>query len=231
MKQSVTIDPRFTGPPGSGNGGWTCGLLGSRLPNPAEVTLRRPPPVGRPLQLLGDRDRLQLLDGDQLVAEACPAPLDLAVPTPPSFERAQELSALYVGLKEHNFPTCFVCGPGRAPGDGLRIFAGREAPDDPVAAAWVPDASLAGPDGVVQPEIHWAAIDCPGYFAAAPPGYPPALLGRMTGEVTGQVKVGDRCVVVGWSLGRQGRKILAGTALFGPDGHLVARARQTWIQV
>jgi hypothetical protein len=53
----------------------------------------------------------------------------------------------------------------------------------------------------------------------------------MTGAVTGQVKVGEPCVVLGWSLGRQGRKIFAGTALFGQDGRLVARARQTWIQV
>lgn len=29
--QSVTIAPRFNGPPGSGNGGYVCGLMAERI--------------------------------------------------------------------------------------------------------------------------------------------------------------------------------------------------------
>jgi hypothetical protein len=230
MERSVVIDPRFNGPAGSGNGGYTCGLLGTCLCGPAEVTLRKPPPLGRPLRLTGEHPLL-LLDGEELVGEARSSPLELAIPDPPSFEQAQALSAFYLGHREHNFPTCFTCGPGRAPGDGLRIFAGRQLAGDPVAAPWIPDPSLGDPAGFCKPEIHWAALDCPGYFGAAPPDHPPALLGRMTAQVTGQVRVGERCVVLGWGLGTEGRKIFAGTALFGEDRRLVGQARQTWIRI
>jgi len=41
--------------------------------------------------------------------------------------------------------------------------------------------------------------------------------------------VGERCVVTGWPLGEEGRKLYAGTALYGEDGRLLACARATWI--
>jgi hypothetical protein len=232
MDLDVTIDTRFCGPPTSGNGGWTCGLLGSTLGGTVEVTLRKPPPLGRPLRLTrtGD-DELRLLDGETLLAEARRVRLDLDVPAPPSFSRAVSLSSYYVGHQVHSFPTCFTCGPGRAEGDGLRIFAGREHPEDPVAAPWIPATSVADASGRVSPEVHWAALDCPGYFGVAAPDHPTALLGRMTADIAGRVSAGERCVVVGWSLGREGRKLHAGTALFGEDGRLVGRARQVWITV
>jgi len=53
----------------------------------------------------------------------------------------------------------------------------------------------------------------------------------MTAEVTCPVVVGERCGALGWALGTEGRKIFAGTALFGADGRLVGRARQTWIRI
>jgi hypothetical protein len=230
MVLDVIIDPRFCGPPTTGNGGWTSGLLGARLSGPVEVTLRRPPPLGQPLRLSGG-DPLLLLDGDEVLAEARRAPLDLEVPSPPSFERAVALSAHYIGHQVHYFPTCFTCGPRRAESDGLCIFPGRERPEDPVAAPWIPSPNLADQTGQVSPEVHWAALDCPGYFGAAAPDYPPALLGRMTADLVGSVAPGERCVVLGWDLGRERRKIFAGTALFGEDGRLVGRARQVWIQI
>jgi len=45
----LVIDPRFNGPVGSANGGYTCGLVAGLLDGIAEVTLRRPLPLGRPL--------------------------------------------------------------------------------------------------------------------------------------------------------------------------------------
>jgi hypothetical protein len=47
----VQIASRFCGPPQSGNGGYTCGLLAEALPGPIEVSLRAPPPLAVELAL------------------------------------------------------------------------------------------------------------------------------------------------------------------------------------
>jgi hypothetical protein len=144
------------------------------------------------------------------------------------------MSRSYRGFAEHPFPTCFVCGPSRAAGDGLRIFPGRSATaprDEPrLAATWVPDRSLADAAGRVLPEFLWAALDCPGYFSIARDGET-ALLGRMTAEVDATIAAGERCVVVAWPITRDGRKLHAGTALFDASGTPRGRAFQTWIAV
>jgi hypothetical protein len=225
----VIISKRFCGPPDSANGGYTAGLLGRRLSGAAEVTLRSPPPLEHPLLLSNEGGRVELKDADKLVAEARAAALDIALPAAVSFERATQLSEHYIGRTKHHFPTCFVCGPARAAGDGLRIFPGAENAGEPVAAPWVPHASLAEEDGVLPPEVVWAALDCVGYFAVAAPEYPVALLGRMTAELVAPVRVWERLVVMGFSQGRDGRKLNAGTAIFGSDGSVRGKARQTWI--
>jgi hypothetical protein len=227
----ASIDRRFCGPPDSGNGGYSAGLLAAELGGAVEVTLRRPPPLARELTLTVEGDRATLRDDELLIAEARAATVALAPPMAPSFERARELSASYVGHTKHHFPGCFVCGPARAAGDGLRIFPGREAPEQPVAAPWVPDASVDDGSGHVPTAIAWAALDCIGYFAVAAPDYPVALLGRMTAELTGDLPLGERCVVLGWSLGREGRKLQAATALYDSQGAVRGIARQTWLSI
>jgi hypothetical protein len=215
---SVRIDSRFHGPPESGNGGYTCGLLAALVGEPAEVTLRVPPPLDVDLRFEDGR----LLDGDRLVAEAARVDrLELEVPEPPSPEAAERASAHYAGFEEHAFPGCFVCGPDRAEGDGLRIFAGPLG-DGLVAAPWTPRES--------RRELLWAALDCPGAFAAGFPGRGDMLLGRLTAEVARVPAVGERCLVLGWPLGEDGRKRYAGTAVFTAAGELLGRARAVWIE-
>jgi hypothetical protein len=227
----MRIDSRFCGPPDSGNGGYSAGLLASQLSGVVEVTLRCPPPLETELRIQTAPEAATLLDGERLVAEARQTSLELDIPEPPSFEHATRLSAHYIGHRRHHFPTCFVCGPARAAGDGLRIFPGAEQQGDDVAAPWTVDASLADGSRLVRPEFVWSALDCIGYFATAAPDYPVSLLGRMTAEVLDLPRVGEPCVVLGWSVGRDGRKLHAGTALFGSDKRLLGRARQTWIRV
>jgi hypothetical protein len=230
MAERLRIARRFCGPPSSGNGGYTAGLVAKALGVAAvEVTLRRPPPLEQELSLLHTEGRVELKDGEHLLAEARPASVDFTPPSPLSFERATELAHHYVGHRQHHFPGCFVCGPARAVGDGLRIFPGHEEPAQPMAAPWIPDASLGDAAGNLPTEVLWAALDCIGYFAVAAPEYPVALLGRMTAELSGNVSAGERCVVQGWPLGREGRKLHAGTALYDSSGKLVGRAKQTWI--
>jgi hypothetical protein len=55
------------------------------------------------------------------------------------------------------------------------------------------------------------------------------VLGRMAARVERLPQEGERCVVIGWPRGADGRKLHAGTALYGGDGELLALARQTWI--
>jgi hypothetical protein len=225
----LLIDPRFCGPSESANGGYTCGLVANALGQPAEVTLRRPPPLGRPLRLEKREDWAVLLDGDQLVAEGRLAPVDLEAPDPVSYEDAELAARSYAGFERHAFPACFVCGPEREPGDGLRIFAGPVRGRELVAAPWVPDDSLAGADGLVRPEFVWAALDCPGVFALGFPSLGETVLGRLTAELHAPVRAGERYVVSGWALGRDGRKLYAGTALTDAAGELCGLARATWI--
>jgi hypothetical protein len=240
---SIVVAARFCGPQRSGNGGYSAGLFAEALrqgspplaepPGTAlEVTLRKPPPLDRPLRVAGFvSGRARLYDGDLLVADALIDRFDVVPPPPPTFAEAEVLAQHYVALHEHSFPHCFVCGTARAPGDGLRIFAGRLDEAGPVAAPFVPDASVARPSGDVPPEIIWAALDCPGYFGVRAPGTPNALLGRMAARLEGTLRVGERCVVMGWGLGQEGRKLYAGTALFGEDRRLVGLSRQVWITI
>jgi hypothetical protein len=51
----------------------------------------------------------------------------------------------------------------------------------------------------------------------------------MTARVDRVPEAGEECVAAAWPLGEDGRKLYAGTALFTPQGELLALARQTWI--
>jgi len=233
MIETIVIDRRFRGPPESGNGGYVCGLLGRHYTGGAVVTLRKPPPLDMELVLAGHgAGRLRLLCGNELIAEAEPAEMLLDVPEPPDFSVAVEASRNYIGFADHHFGGCFVCGPDRAAGDGLRIFAGDVPGSSLVAAPWTPDESVTDDRGAVKPEFLWAALDCPGYFALHTDRSPSLmLLGRFSAQVDPGLQAGERCTVIGWDLGSEGRKHFAGTALFAETGRLIGKARATWIEV
>jgi hypothetical protein len=227
---TLTVAGRFKGPPDSGNGGYVCGLIAASLRADVRVRLVAPPPLDTPLDLESAGEGEWLLRGPAgLVARGVAARLDLAVPSPPGYFQAVWASQHYAGFREHAFPECFVCGPHRRRGDGLRIFPGM-LDSGVVAAPWLPSDSLDGGDGKVAAEFHWAALDCPGYFAASG-GRRMMLLGEMQAHLDRKVHVGESCTVIGWRIGSEGRKHLAGTAIFDGDGELCARARATWIEV
>jgi hypothetical protein len=227
--ETFCIDRRFRGPARSGNGGYVCGRIARHVPGTTTVRLAIPPPLEVPLQVDVTDGVVKLLSGTTLVGEGRAAQLDIAPPAPVSFEAASESSKHYHGFDTHTFPNCFVCGPQRQPGDGLRIFAGEVTDRGLVAAPWTPDASLGTP---TANEFLWAALDCPSGFALwSPREGTTVVLGQLTGSIRGQVKPGEKCVAMGWPLQVEGRKRFAGSAVYSANGELVAVARAVWIEV
>jgi hypothetical protein len=241
MTESLVIAPRFCGPPESGNGGYTCGLIAAYLDGPVQVTLRRPPPLATAMTVEhAGEGSVQVLDGVALVAEGIRRPDDLApeLPGPVSDPEARAAGSRFRWLihpEEHPFPACFVCGPDRAPGDGLRIFPGRLAGRALWAAPWTPDLSVTDAGGRVRPEVVWAALDCPSGIAAADAAGlaqdTAILLGRMTASLAVLPAAGDQCQVIAWPRGRDGRKLTAGSVLLGPGGTVLASATAVWLTV
>jgi hypothetical protein len=221
VSEQIVIDRHFRGPTESGNGGYTCGLVARFVDGDAEVTLRVPPPLDTRLRV--ERDGVvRVFDGETLVAEAKAADVDVESREPPSFEAASR-AALPEGDQESPFPQCFVCGPHRAAGDGLRIFAGP-LKDRVVAAPWIPIEPYIGP------EFVWAALDCPGAYACGFGERGVLVLGRLAARVEGLPRPGEPCVVVAWPMDGEGRKAYAGSALYGEGGRLLGVARATWIE-
>jgi hypothetical protein len=248
MTSSIIIDRRYCGPPNSGNGGYVCGRLARHIsvgtPDGVEVTLRAPPPLDKRLEVVAmDDGSWQLRDGALAVASGRPASVELSRLEKASFDEACAAERLTpVKPHEHLLPTCFVCGPARAPGDGLRIFAGplgrRPRNESAVlAATWTPDPALAAEDGFVASEFLWSALDCPTGYASALDresgsfDRTPILLGRMSARIEARPRPGERCVITAWEVGRDGRKRLAEAAIHGEAGRLLAVARATWITV
>jgi len=222
VADQIVIERHFRGPTESGNGGYTCGLVAQFVEGPAEVTLRVPPPLDRPLRVDRDGGIVRVFDDETTVAEATAAAVEVEPPEPPSFDAAAT-AALPEGDQRSPFPECFVCGPHRDPGDGLRIFAGP-LHDGIVAAVWVPIEPYTGA------EFVWAALDCPGAYACGFGERGVLVLGRLAARVEALPRAGEGCVVIAWPLGDDGRKAYAGTALYGEGGRLLGVARATWIE-
>ena len=219
-ENTLTIERRYRGPLHSGNGGYTAGRLAAFLDGPAEVTLRLPPPLDHPLAIAEEDGRLLLLDGEALVAEARPGSPDVEVPRTVTFAEAEAAATRHVRFAGDNFSECFSCGV--RPDDGLCINPGLVPGTEIHAAPWIASG--------VSPEVIWAAIDCSGAYAVGGPGRGEVVLGRMAAEIRRLPEEGERCVVVAWPLGEEGRKLYAGTALLAADGECLALARQLWIQ-
>ena len=233
----VIIESSYNGPPGSGNGGYACGLAaGACTHGPAEVTLRKPPPLSVPMAVIATAAGAELRDGETVVATIAAWDGLLDVPAPPSVaavEAAMRNFDLPSYADPHPFPTCFTCGPSREAGSGLGIYPGRPGGGPGVIWQWTPDPSLDEGDGRVADEIMWAALDCPGAHAwledEASGVDLPVVLGRLAARIDQRAVIGSRYLTMGWQIGQDGRKLQSGTAVWSEDGALQALARATWI--
>lgn len=212
----MQIPRRFNGPPDSANGGYACGLV-ALATGANEVTLRTPPPLDTALDV---RDG-GLYDGDTLVAQATSTEVTVEPPPFPGYDAALAAQERYAGLRNHPFPTCYVCGPARD--DGLGLHPGP-LESGIVGCAWTPHEPGA--------EQVWAALDCPGAWALLQTDEAPIVLGRLAVEIDATPRAGVPHVVVGWRhRPRDGRKHYAGTALFDAAGTLLARGQATWVSL
>lgn len=230
----IIIARRFCGPPNSGNGGYTSGVLAEQLGPSCQVTLRSPPPLDTPLALsAGAASGIVLHHGEVLVAEAVPAAVELALPEPVSFAQAEHAARSFIGFQSHPYPTCFVCGPQRQNADGLGLYPGAVEGRQLVAAPWRPSSDLCNAHGKVDIRYVWSALDCPSWFGylAFSGRTVPTLLGRLAAEVHRAPAQDERCAVVGWHLRTEGRRIECGSAIFAADGSCLARARSTWVML
>ncbi|MGH3318965.1 MAG: hypothetical protein ACRDN9_02090 [Streptosporangiaceae bacterium] len=227
----LTIPARFNGPTDSANGGYVAGRLASyvRRKGAVTVTLHRPPPLDTPLRVERRGRGARLLHDDTLVAEAAPDTLSGDPVDPVSFEVASAAAEAFPGYAANPAPHCFVCGQHRT--DGLRLAPSPvgDGSDGIVACPLRSDDTLAceGTDGTVDDAVVWAALDCPGVWTFEHDRL--VLLGRMTALVDQAPSAGERCVIMGRLLGREGRKAYTTTTLYDDDGRVLARAQATWI--
>ena len=229
LPASLRIDHRFRGPPDSGNGGYVAGVLARELGGSnCRVRLHKPPPLGRSLTVETDGVAFQLMEGQEIVASAMAASVEVDPPVAPTLPAARTASSRFIGFRDHIFPGCFVCGPERQQGDGLCIFPGA-AGGQAVAAPWQPTPDLCDAEGRIRSEFIWAALDCPGYFAVQEKAGP-AVLGELAVRIDEGCGWKEPLVVIGWPLESSGRKHRAGTALYA-GRTLVAAAAATWVSL
>jgi hypothetical protein len=234
VAESVSIPARFNGPPGSANGGYTCGrvaeLVGGEV---VEVSLRKPPPLDRELSAVRAGDRVELRDEGALVAEGGPGELLLEVPdAAPADEVADAVEA---GRErwalDHPFPTCVVCGPARDDGFGI-VPAALPGRDGLFGATWTPGEDAGGEHEWVEPHLVWAALDCPTSAPVANFGEGPAMvLASLTARLGCPVRVGEAHTILSWALDEDGRKHWSAAALFDSDGTLTCASRALWIEL
>jgi hypothetical protein len=232
VSDSVSIPARFNGPLTSGNGGYCAGVFASFLPDGgAELSLRRPVPLDTALDVvLGSAGEVRVLEEDALVAEAHPAPaVDITLPAPVDPAEARAAAARYRGRRDGPFCRCFVCGRARV--DAFGVFAGAVEGRELVASPWTPAPWTAGPGGVVLPELVWAVLDCPTYFASYPTGdLPVSVLARLTARLDRPIVAGEEHVVIAWPIADDGRTRHAGSAILSSEGEVLAVARALLIE-
>jgi hypothetical protein len=228
---AAIIPAKFNGPPDSGHGGYSAWVAARHVAGPAEVTLLRPPPLDTPMRvegLSGGGVRLSAPAADAeeaatAVLEARAVTLDIEPPAPlsPAAARAARDPGLWAEDR-HPFPTCFVCGPLRAPGDGLRLFPGRVG-DGSFAVDWTPPADC-------DEALVWAALDCPSCAPLLEGDHGPLVLARLAVDIRARPS-SEPHAIVSQRVSVEGRKRTAVAALYNGAGELCALARALWIEL
>jgi hypothetical protein len=230
LSHELTIDPDFAGMPGVAHGGYVAGLLTVALgASGSRVRLRRPVPTGRALEIdQAAGAPVELRDGAALLADGAAADVLVRVPDAVSAGEAAAATQRFAELA-HPFPMCVCCGPDHA--GGLHVFPGPVAGRAVVAAHWVPPEPLAGDDARLPRALVAAALDCAQLWALmlhAPPATSDRVVtATLETRLDAPVITGEPYIVLGWPIGRDGRRWLAGAAIVAGDGAVCAAGHQT----
>ena len=241
---------------GTGNGGWTAGLvarpLGAGLDGCVAVSLRVPPPLDRTLQLTSDDAQAQLTDTTQepplLVATAIRADDAIEVPAAALTITRQQAIAARDGFPfrhHHPFPSCIACGTAeRADLPSLRLHCGPVAgvtttdgdgSSVPIFAdTWTPDTRFDDPDepGFVAVAACWSALDCPSAAPVADPdAVNPIVLARIAVRIERRPRIDEPLVLAAWVRSIDGRKRHTASAMVDAQGIVRAWASALWIEV
>lgn len=238
---NMILSQRFCGPPKTGNGGFTAGILVEAVgTNAAEIRLLNPTPVETSIILESQKGQQGAIydDSKKILATLKSISVedfpDYKLPIVPDLEDAKKISAFYPGFTTHPFPTCFVCGPKREVNDGMRIFVGP-APEqigfeNLMVGHWLPDETVVSESGVVRDAVIWGALDCPGGFSAVLDEPQLIVLSKIRGKIIERPKTGENYIVMSWRLQKMSRAFKVMTAIFKSDSKsLMAIAEALWL--
>ncbi len=235
MSTTIRLEPRHEGPPGSGQGGWASWRFADAIGEPVTIALRAPVPLETDLEIEeSGQGTWHLIDN----SFASPVTVLEASRWEPSFASTQAVpldaaaeARTRFEFTDHDHPAagCFSCGIGP---DTMHVHAGSLS-DGRYATDWTAP-EWAAVDGVVQPGVLWAAMDCTAaWYVCSTAEEKMAFTVQYAAEVTAPIQPGGRYSVVGWSgdfpAEWDGRKRGAASAAFDEHGNCVGRARSFWV--
>lgn len=235
--ETIRIVPRYQGPTGSGQGGWTAARFAGLIGEQVTIALRAPIPLDTDLSVTADPHH----GGRWLLTSEAGAVVMVAdrwsgtFPHTPAVSIADAAAArrgFSEAVTDHAAPECFSCGLGP---DTMRVHAGP-LDDHRFATDWTVPDWAAGADGHVDPAVVWTALDCAAAWWAGFSGEPRvALTAQFTAEVVTPPRPGDTYAIVAWAgdhdPGWDGRKRHAASAAFDRDGHCIAHATSLWVSL
>ncbi len=234
-RRSIVVDRRFRGSADSAQSGYAAGRAASFAEGIVEVRLHRPAPLEEDLLVEVDaEEQVTVVDGSDIVMEVRPN-AEILVEVPASSEVIDEIFARgpVAASQDDERPHCFGCSLQRQ--DGLGVATLPVGTTGIWGTTWTPDRSLPSTDEFINDEIVWAALDCPGSFAASDPsGRPPGITGfpalkAMTVEIREKVRVGEQFAVLGWKLEHSDSTIGCGVAIVDRTHRVKAYAHLIYV--
>ncbi len=227
----LIVSETFQGIDGIAHGGYLAGMISEDRPEVMQVTLRRPPPLNRPLFVEDGAGQASLVDRDgQTIMEAAPGDLTANLPSITAEEVNGEPNPRF---ERHPYPHCFVCGTEHPNGFNLRF----STPDEHghTLATWIPSGRLIPEIETVPDRFVWAVIDCLSAWSFSDhwddSDWWPAVTGQIAVEIRRPVLRDETHVLVAHPTGREGKRIYVEAAIHDAEGDLCARGESTWITV